>query len=356
MGRVLVALSGGVDSSVAVLLLKQRGHDVSVVYMRTWMDEGDQIFDCKWQEDVRYARATAELLGVPFKILNMIDVYRERVVKYLVDGYASGLTPNPDIRCNSEVKFGVLADYALENGFDALATGHYCVSQNNADGSVDLFEGVDKNKDQSYFLCRLRQDQLQRAIFPVGRLTKQHVRQLAQEHQLPAATRKDSQGICFLGKVPIQTFLKRYIGDKPGSIITRDGKFLGEHKGLHYFTIGQRKGMGIPSNTDHENYIVVGKNIERNELIVAFASDANSGVDVKSIRVEALTYTNAILPQQASLLAKPRYRDPSQPIILTRAGEHAAVIDFEQPQRALAPGQILALYEATKLIGSGVYI
>lgn len=356
MKKLLVALSGGVDSSVAAFNLKNAGFDVSCAYIKTWMNEkGSDLFaDCPWQEEIEYAQAAAKHMGIDFEVINLIKDYRERVVQYLVEGYRNGITPNPDIMCNREMKFGVFLDYALKEGFDGIATGHYCRRQENRDGSYDILEGVDKNKDQSYFLTFLKQEQLAHAVFPIGDLEKPQVRQIAKEKGLPNAEKKDSQGICFLGKVSINKFLSQYIEDKPGLIVNLEGKVLGKHKGLHYFTIGQRKGIGIPSNTDYKNYVVVAKNYQTNELLIAFDNKDVKELYTKIAKIRNLSFVNQIVNQKTKLLAKARYRDPSVEIIFTPT-QSGADIEFVETQRALALGQILALYEGEKLLGGGVY-
>lgn len=356
MKKILVALSGGVDSSVAALNLKKAGYEVSSAYIKTWMnEEGSDLFaDCPWQEEINHAQAAAKHIGIDFQVVNLIKDYRERVVHYLVEGYRNGITPNPDIMCNREMKFGVFLDYALREGFDGIATGHYCQRQENSDGTYDILEGVDKNKDQSYFLALVRQEQLKHALFPIGHLEKPQVRQIAKENGLPNADKKDSQGICFLGKVSINKFLSQYIPDKSGPILNLEGKVLGQHKGLHHFTIGQRKGIGIPSNTDFKNYVVIAKNYDTNELLVAFDHTDIKELYTKEVKIRNIHYINRTINEKSNLLAKPRYRDPSSAIefIPTDSG---ANIEFSTPQRALARGQILGLYEGNKLLGGGVY-
>lgn len=354
--RILVALSGGVDSAVAALLLKQAGHEVAAVFMRTWMNEANVFADCPWERDREDARAVAQALDIDFEVLNLIDAYRERVVEYLVSGYKSGTTPNPDTMCNREIKFGVLLDYALEHGFDSLATGHYCQKVSDAQGHFNLLEGKDKNKDQSYFLALIKQHQLAHALFPVGALSKPDVRALAQKHNLPNASKKDSQGICFLGKVPINDFLKSYIRETPGPIVTIDGKVLGTHQGLHRYTLGQRRGIGVPSNTDFEKYVVVSKNIPENKLIVAFEHPDAPGLYTRRIRITGITFINRPILEKRELLAKPRYRDPAQAITFEPIDTVSAWITFETPQRALAAGQVIALYENDILLGGGFYV
>lgn len=357
MKKILVALSGGVDSTVAALLLKNAGYEVSCAYIRTWMtEEGSDLFaDCPWKKEIEHARAAAEHIGINFEVVNLIKDYRERVVKYLVDGYRNGTTPNPDIMCNREMKFGVFLDYALKEGFDGIATGHYCQRLENADGTFDILEGTDKNKDQSYFLALVKQEQLSHALFPIGHLEKPKVREIAKEYGLPNADKKDSQGICFLGKVSINKFLDQYIENSQGPIVNASGKVLGEHKGLHHFTIGQRKGIGIPSNTDHKNYVVIAKNYDSNELVVAFDGAEAPELYAKHVKIRNLSFINKSVKGNLSLLAKPRYRDPSQEIKFSLGLDGCADIEFEKPQRALAKGQLLALYEGEKLLGGGFY-
>ena len=253
-GKILVALSGGVDSSVAALLLRRAGHDVAGAYMKNWINEENIAGDCPWQRDIEDARAVADHLGIEFRVVNLMRDYRERIVQYLLDGYARGLTPNPDVMCNREIKFGVFRAWARDHGFTAVATGHYArrVERAGPGPRHALLEGADKNKDQSYFLALLQPEQLADARFPIGDLAKPELRALAREAGLPTAEKKDSQGICFIGEVKMADFLRAYVPDAPGPIVRADdGRVLGEHRGLHFYTLGQRKGIGVPSNTDH---------------------------------------------------------------------------------------------------------
>jgi tRNA-specific 2-thiouridylase len=355
MQKILVGLSGGVDSSVAALLLKEEGYDVSGAYIRTWMNEEMPLADCPAQQDIEDSRAVASHIGIDYEIVNLVNEYREHVVDYLVDGYKRGITPNPDIMCNREMKFGIFQKYALENGFDGIATGHYVRSLRNEDGSLDIYEGIDKNKDQTYFLALLRQDQLRKVTFPLGALEKIKVRELAHKYRLPNAAKKDSQGICFLGDMNISRFLEYYIEDKPGDIVNSEGKVLGRHRGLHRYTTGQRRGIGVPSNTDNEAYVVTHLDMERNELIVAFDRPDSPGLYTSEVELHGLSFTNQPVTTTRELLAKPRYRDPSQAITYTPTGDDTARVRFAEPQRALASGQVLALYDGDKLLGGGFY-
>lgn len=355
MQKILVALSGGVDSAVAALLLKERGYNVSGAYIRTWMNEEMPLADCPAQQDIEDSRAVAEHLGIDYEIVNLVNEYRERVVDYLVSGYKEGITPNPDMMCNREMKFGIFQEYARNNGFDGIATGHYVRKLENLDGSYDLLEGLDKNKDQTYFLALLRQAQIAKALFPVGELQKPEVREQAEKHKLPNAAKKDSQGICFLGDMNISRFLEHYIEDKPGDIVNSKGKVLGRHRGLHRYTTGQRRGIGVPSNTDNEAYVVTRLDLERNELVVDFDRPDSPGLYSSEVELYGISFTNTVLSETCELLAKPRYRDPSQAITYTPTGKDGAKVSFAVPQRALSPGQVLALYEGEKLIGGGFY-
>ena len=357
MKKILVALSGGVDSSVAALLLKQAGYDVSGAYMKTWFNEdGSDLFaNCPWQQEIDDALAVSKTINIDFQVINLIKDYHKRVVQYMVQGYQNGITPNPDLMCNREIKFGVFLDYALNSGFDAIATGHYCRKIQNTDGSFDILEGLDKNKDQSYFLALVQQQQLKHALFPVGQLQKSSVRQIAQENNLPNANKKDSQGICFLGKIAITDFLKQYISDKPGLIVNLKGQVIGEHKGLHSFTLGQRKGIGVPSNKDFEKYVVVSKNYHSNQLVLAFEHRNTPGLFSSEVSIHNLSFINNAIAQPTNLLGKPRYRDPSQSLHFIPTANSTAQVSFSSKQRALAPGQLLALYQKDKLLGGGFY-
>lgn len=353
--RLLVALSGGVDSAVAAWRALQEGYAVEAAYMKNWINEENVFGNCPWQQDIEDARAVADFLGIPFRVLNFMEAYRERVVAYLVDGYSRGLTPNPDVMCNREMKFGVLLDWALENGFDAVATGHYCRREAGPDGPR-LLEGVDKNKDQSYFLCMIRPDQLQRARFPIGAISKPEVRKLARKVGLPNAAKKDSQGICFIGEVKINDFLEKFIPEHPGPIVNLEGRVLGEHRGLHRYTLGQRRGIGVPSNTDNEFYVVVAKRMDSNELVVAFESCHPDPIWHEKATLHQISWLTSDPPDSpVDIEAKVRYRDPRVPAHFIPSATGGTLV-FADPQRALAAGQICALYDNETVLGGGVYL
>ena len=354
--KILVALSGGVDSAVAAYLLKQRGYEVHGIFFRSWQNETELWQACPWKEDLESARAAAEHLQIPFEVINFIDVYRKKVVDYLIEGYRLGQTPNPDVMCNRYIKFGILVEHMHTVGFDGLTTGHY-VRKVEQNGAFSLYEGIDKNKDQSFFLCLVKKENLANVHFPLGDLTKPEVRRIAAEIGLPNALRKDSQGICFLGssRVSINDFLQKYIPDAPGDIVTLDGKILGQHRGLHRYTIGQRKGIGLPSNCDFEHYVVVSKDYQTQQLVVGFDHPETRGLYTNRVRIRALNFLKEPPKEGEILLAKPRYRDPSQVTTWHWLDEATAELSFHEPQRALAVGQVAAFYREDCLIGGGVY-
>ncbi len=393
MERILVAMSGGVDSSVAALLLKQQGFEVVGAYMKNWINEDNVIGDCPWMQDIDDARAVAGQLGIEFRVVNLMEDYRRLVVDYLLDGYQCGLTPNPDVMCNREMKFGVFARYAQAEGFTALATGHYARRVQDSSSAAcyrpaevgrvahdkpaaaasggyptnySLLEGLDPNKDQSYFLALLSQEQLRFARFPIGHLTKPQLRALAAEARLTTAGKKDSQGICFIGQVKMADFLTAYVPKHPGPIVrATDGRVLGEHRGLHYYTIGQRRGIRIPSNTDDKAYVVTGKRANDHALLVAFDGPEAPGLWTSECRVHSLSFMGEPIAKPRRLECRVRYRDPrvaiefipepERPIPGAPSAPLTAHIHFDQPQRALASGQIMALYDDEKLLGGAVF-
>ncbi len=347
-------MSGGVDSSVAAYLLKQQGHPIEGAYMKNWINEDNILGDCPWEQDIEDARAAAESIGIPFRVVNLMDDYRQRIVEYLLDGYKRGITPNPDVLCNREIKLGVFLDYAREQGFDGVATGHYARRVEGPNGP-ELWEGKDPNKDQSYFLALIQSHQLERAWFPIGDLWKPEVRDIARAIRLPNAAKKDSQGICFVGNIRMSDFLRNYIPDSPGDIYNLDGNKVGTHRGLHFYTIGQRKGIGVPSNTDHKAYVVVGKDNTQNRLLVAFDGPDTPGLWHQHIHVHQLSFLIPSITQPTRLFARPRYRDPLVETLYTPLSPQSAQIEFATRQRALAPGQVLALYQDKRLVGGGIF-
>lgn len=356
MARILVAMSGGVDSSVAALLLREQGHDIEGAYMKNWMAERDPFGECPWERDVEDARTVADTLGIPFRVVNLIEDYRERVVDYLIRGYASGGTPNPDVMCNREIKFGVFLDLARREGFDGVGTGHYARTAEAPDGTRAIFEGRDPGKDQSYFLALLRPGQIASAWFPVGDLLKSEVRARAAAAGLSTAAKKDSQGICFIGKIRMQDFLREYLPDEPGPVVGLDGRVLGEHRGLHYYTLGQRKGIRIASNTPNEAYVVVEKRAAKRELVVGFDRADTPGLHTLCWEVGSLGFSPDRWPQPARVEVRPRYRAPRVPVAVTRAEHDRLLVKFSIPQRAIAPGQICAFYEGARLLGGGFFL
>lgn len=354
--RVLAAVSGGVDSSVAAALLLEQGHEVVGAYMKNWTNEEGLPGDCPWEQDIRDARAVCDHLGIEFRILSLMDEYRDRVVDYLLGGYRDGVTPNPDVMCNREMKFGVLLDFALSQGFDGIATGHYARIFTREDGTSDILRGRDSNKDQTYFLALLEQDQIQPALFPIGDLPKPEVRGLARRMNLPVAEKKDSQGICFIGNIKMSDFLSHYIPDRPGPISTLDGREIGLHRGLHLYTLGQRKGLGVASNTYGKAYVVVEKRPQTNELIVAFDEPETPMLYAERCRIGGISFTNREIQSLNGLSVQPRYRCRATPVEVewSKSGNEAE-ITFETAQRALTPGQVAGFYQGETLVGGGIF-
>ena len=354
MSKILAALSGGVDSSVAAALLVREGHDVSGAYMKNWINEENIIGHCPWQEDIEDARAVADQLGIEFRVVNLMKEYREKVVKYLLEGYQQGITPNPDVMCNREMKFGVLWDWAKENGFDAIATGHYA----RKDGEDRILRGADPNKDQTYFLAMMRPEQVKIARFPIGHLLKPELRDVARELHLKTAEKKDSQGICFIGEVKMEDFLRTFVEDKPGNIVNLEGKVLGEHRGLHLYTLGQRKGLRVASNLYKLAYVVVAKRPSTNELVIAIERPDTPLLWAKRAVLTNISTTGPDLTKPRRLNAQPRYRCAAGAATFTpfqREDALAAELVYDEPQRALTPGQICALYDGDALLGGAVF-
>lgn len=355
MTKVMVGLSGGVDSAVAAALLLEQGHAVTAGYMKNWVNEEGIPGDCPWEEDIESAAAVCRTLGIEFRVIDLIESYRGRIVDYLIEGYRCGITPNPDVWCNREMKFGVFLDYALGQGFEAVATGHYARKRELSDGTPVILRGADPNKDQSYFLSLLTPWQARHALFPAGEMLKPQVRETARRFGLPVAEKKDSQGICFLGQVKMSDFLRHYLPDSPGEIVDPDGRVLGEHRGLHLYTLGQRKGHGVASPREGMAYVVVGKNLEKNQLIIGWDTEDSPGLYARDCLIGSLSDLAGDLPTRLRVEAQPRYRARAEPAELSALPEGRLQLRFHQPQRALSPGQICAFYDGGRLLGGGVF-
>lgn len=355
MSKVLVGLSGGVDSAVAAALMVEQGHEVAAGYMKNWINDEGIPGDCPWEQDIEDAHAVAKSLGIEFRVIDLIDSYRDRIVDYLIEGYRSGITPNPDVWCNREMKFGVFLDYALSQGFEYVATGHYARRRTLSDGSAAILRGADPNKDQSYFLSLMTGKQVAHALFPTGEMLKPEVREVARRFNLPVAAKKDSQGICFLGQVKMSDFLRHYVPDSPGEIVDTEGKVLGEHRGLHLYTLGQRKGHGVASPRDGMAYVVVGKDPASNRLIVGWDIPGAEGLYARVCTVGTLSAIYEPFDTRRLLEAQPRYRAKAEPALMEPLGDGRVRLEFQQPQRAIAPGQICAFYDGGRLLGGGVF-
>lgn len=355
MSKVLVGLSGGVDSAVAAALLVEQGHEVAAGYMKNWINDEGIPGDCPWEQDIEDARAVAKTLGIEFRVIDLIDSYRDRIVNYLIEGYRSGVTPNPDVWCNREMKFGVFLDYALSQGFEFVATGHYARRRTLSEGGAAILRGADPNKDQSYFLALMTRTQVSHALFPTGEMLKPEVRATARRFNLPVAEKKDSQGICFLGQVKMSDFLRHYVPDSPGEIVDVEGRVLGEHRGLHLYTLGQRKGHGVASPRDGMAYVVVGKDPQRNRLIVGWDQPGSEGLYSRVCTVGTLSSINEPIESRRMVEAQPRYRAKAEPAVVTPLENGRIRLEFERAQRAIAPGQICGFYEGGRLLGGGVF-
>lgn len=352
--RVVVGLSGGVDSSVAALLLKRAGHEVVGVFMKNWEDDGDEA--CTSREDLVDAAAVADVLGIGFEAVNFATEYRERVFAHFLREYAAGRTPNPDVLCNSEIKFRAFLDHALVLGAERVATGHYARVRRD-DRGVSLLKAVDAAKDQSYFLHRLTQPQLAPVEFPLGGIDKRTVRAIAREAGLPTHAKRDSTGICFIGERPFREFLGRYLPREPGPIVTPDGRELGRHAGLAYYTLGQRQGLGIGGQRGASGrpWFVAGKDRARNALVVVAGHDdpALWRDAVDAAEPHWIAGHAPALP--ARLAAKTRYRmaDAACTVAATEAGLCAR---FDRSQWAPTPGQYLVLYDGETCLGGAVIV
>lgn len=393
MKRVVVGLSGGVDSSVAAYLLQQQGYEVIGLFMKNWHDDSVTISnECPWLEDSNDALLVAEKLGIPFQTVDLSEQYQEKIVDYMFSEYEKGRTPNPDVLCNREIKFDVFMKIALSLGADYVATGHYCRKgeiEVNGEKTYQLLAGVDTNKDQSYFLCQLSQEQLAKALFPIGELTKPEVREIAAEMELVTAEKKDSQGLCFIGKVRLPEFLQQKLQPKEGTIIQIDkndsvysndnkdglsveeelslasrklpytpkmGKVMGKHQGAHYFTVGQRKGLNVGGTTDP--LFVIATDVETNTIYTGLSS-THPGLFKSALFIEKSEVhwirKDLVLANDCTMevMARIRYRQLLQRATLHQY-ESGMYISFVEPQSAITEGQFAAWYLNDELIGSGV--
>lgn len=349
--RVLVGLSGGVDSAVSAALLLQEGYEVIGGFMKNWSD-GTADESCGWRAERRDAMRVAAKLGIPFHTFDFEEEYRAKVYEYMIAEYKAGRTPNPDVLCNKYMKFDLFLKKADQLGCDFVATGHYARVRREANGTAHLLAGIDANKDQSYFLCQLTQEKLQRVLFPVGDIEKPQVRGLAHKFDLPVADKKDSQGICFVGKVDMDDFLAARITPHDGHIVTTAGKVLGTHKGFEFYTIGQREGLGIGGGTP---LYVVERRPQTNEVVVAVGDDDPALYRTELMTTDVVETISGNLEKYfgKKITARIRYRQPLAECVILPT-EQGLSVKFSQPQRAVAPGQFIAFYNGEELIGSGV--
>ena len=354
MARIVVGMSGGVDSSVAALLLKRAGHEVIGVFMKNW-EEKDDNGVCTSETDWADVRAVCERIDIPYYSVNFVKEYYDRVFSYFLDEYRRGRTPNPDVLCNREIKFKAFLDFAMKLGADRLATGHFCQLGDAADGKKQLLRGVDNNKDQSYFLYMLGQNALEKAMFPVGHLTKAQVREIAEEAGLANSRKKDSTGVCFIGERHFKPFLQQFLPAQPGNMRTLEGKVVGRHDGLMYYTLGQRRGLGIGGCGDGRSWFVIGKDLANNRLLVAQGEDHPMLYSTMSIGAEATWIGADPLAGGEPLrcTCKFRYRQGDQPVEVRRDGQKL-LIHALTPQRAVTPGQSAVFYQGEKCLGGAI--
>jgi tRNA-specific 2-thiouridylase len=351
--RVIVGLSGGVDSAVAALLLKKQGYHIEALFMKNWEDDDDEKY-CSSRQDLIDATAAADVIGIGIDQVNFSADYRERVFRHFLSEYQAGRTPNPDVLCNAEIKFKSFLDHALERGADQIATGHYA-RVIHRDGRYQLLKSVDAGKDQSYFLCRLNQQQLSKTLFPLGELRKTGVRKMAQEAGLAVHDKKDSTGICFIGERPFREFLNRYLPAQPGPIKTPEGKTIGEHSGAMFYTLGQREGLQIGGvrGAKEEPWYVVDKDTATNTLTVAQGHD-HPLLMGRSLTAVDLNWISGEPPQVPyRCAAKTRYRQPDQPCTILETSENTCRVAFDAPQRAVTPGQSVVFYDGDICLGGG---
>lgn len=347
--RIVVGMSGGVDSSVSALLLKEQGYDVVGVFMKNW-EEKDENGVCTSESDWSDVRAVCDLIGIPYYSVNFAKEYWDRVFSLFLSEYRAGRTPNPDVLCNREIKFRAFLDFAMQLGADKMATGHFV----QTDDEGHLLRGTDCNKDQSYFLYMLKDFQLKKALFPVGRMTKEQVRDKAREAGLPVSEKKDSTGVCFIGERNFKKFLSTYLPAQPGDMVTPEGEVVGHHDGLMYYTLGQRRGLGIGGRGDGRSFFVIDKDLKKNQLIVVQGEDHPRLYRPCAVAEQA-TFVKEELPENSPvhLTCKVRYRQQDQGVTVTRRGEMLQ-LDFDVPQRAVTPGQSAVLYDGEKCLGGGI--
>ena len=351
--KIIIGISGGVDSAVAALLLKQQGYQVEALFMKNW-EEDDTDEYCSATVDLADAQQVCDRLDIPLHSVNFATEYWDRVFEYFLDEYKSGRTPNPDIMCNREIKFKAFLDYALSLGANRIATGHYVQNRTIKNGT-ELLRGLDENKDQSYFLYALNSYQLSKALFPVGHLHKPQVRQLAEENGFDVFNKKDSTGICFIGERKFKDFLQQFLPAQPGEIQTLEGNTIGSHSGLMYYTMGQRQGLGIGGlkNSSEQPWFVAAKDLDNNILIVTQGHDhpalLNTHCEIQSLH----WINNMDIQLPFSCTAKIRYRQQDQPCTITAIDDDSATVEFSQPQRAITPGQALVFYDQQVCLGGG---
>ena len=347
--KIIVGMSGGVDSAVAALLLREQGHDAVGVFMKNWEgDDRDGV--CPAEDDFRDVRAVCDRIGIPYYSVNFAKEYWDRVFTIFLDEYNRGRTPNPDVLCNREIKFRAFLDYALRLGGERLATGHFV----RTDGDGRLLKGIDGAKDQSYFLYMLKSDQLKKSVFPVGGLTKAQVRRIAADRGLRVSGKKDSTGVCFIGERNFKNFLMTYIPALPGDMVTDKGELVGRHDGLMFYTLGQRRGLGIGGRGDGRSFFVVDKDLKNNRLIVAQGEDHPLLFSRGCLCTDATVVLDE-LPENVpcSLCCRFRYRQADQRVTVRREGDRLEIVADEK-QRALTPGQSAVLYDGDVCLGGGI--
>jgi tRNA-specific 2-thiouridylase len=351
--RVVVGLSGGVDSAVTAHLLKEQGYDVVGIFMKNWEDDDDDEY-CSSNIDFVDAAAVADVLGIEIEHVNFAAEYRDRVFAEFLREYQAGRTPNPDVLCNAEIKFKAFLDHAMRLGAEKIATGHYARVRESK-GRFELLKGLDTTKDQSYFLHRLTQTQLSKTLFPVGELRKTEVRRIAQEIGLPNAKKKDSTGICFIGERPFREFLNRYISKEPGPIKDERGRVVGKHQGLSFYTLGQRQGLGIGGvkGRDEAPWYVARKDMEKNTLWVVQGHD-HPWLQSLQLDAQDASWIAGQAPAPGGYSSKTRYRQADAPCTLAPEANGAFHLDFGAPQWAVTPGQSAVLYDGEVCLGGGV--